>query len=237
MTSHAWEEESYVRKFARKGAEEFFRSESRFLSEIIKDVRTVLDIGCSSGRLLELLRSLGRDCSYTGVDISERAIRSARELYPDATFYHGDALGLPLTGTFDLVNATGVFQHEPRYEALLARMMRWSSRYVLFDVKFGRVSDALIDLDTAHSVIGEHKVFFIVLNSERFMELIRARRDLGRARVFGYETRVNQITKLPAGVERLVSAGVLLEKGMPPVSLETELPQIVEIWPNSKASR
>jgi SAM-dependent methyltransferase len=69
----------------------------------------VLDLGCGPA---ELLPHLG-DVSYTGVDISERYIASARARHGDrGTFSVGDAVDIdPGLQGFDVVLAFGVLHH------------------------------------------------------------------------------------------------------------------------------
>lgn len=63
----------------------------------------VLDVGCGLGTTLEHLRSrYGAVCC--GVDVSEKAVRTARERCPMIEFYWADASSLPFPdGQFDAV--------------------------------------------------------------------------------------------------------------------------------------
>lgn len=73
----------------------------------VRPVARVLDVGCATGYYSAMFASLGYD--VTGIDISERGIRKAREMYPDIRFEVQDATALPYEeGTFDLVFALGV---------------------------------------------------------------------------------------------------------------------------------
>lgn len=71
------------------------RANEKFLS--------VLDIGCGNGALgLELANT--RSVTYTGLDISAEAIREAKKLLPDATFYVADAEHPPSNiGVYDVL--------------------------------------------------------------------------------------------------------------------------------------
>lgn len=220
-----WDDADAVDRFAAKQAEDFFRTETRFLAPIAGTLGSVLDVGCASGRFMELLASLGARPAYTGIDISPGQVASARALYPAATFHLGNALDLAIEGGFDLVNATGVMQHEPRFAALIARMIGWSRRFVLFDVKLSALDEDIVDIARAHAGTPENPLFFNVLSARRFLDRLRALEGIAAATVHGYVTAPNRSTTLPPEVTTLVSAGVLLERGEGPVRLATELPE------------
>lgn len=207
-----WSDSGCVEHFAKKDRNSFFRSETYFLDRIGRSVETVLDVGCASGRFIELLRGYREAFQFTGIDISSASIDNARGLYPWAEFFEGDALAFSPSSQFDLVNATGVMQHEPRFEALIKRMTDWSCRYVLFDVKFAALSDHLVDQNLAYAG-KEKRLYFIPLAPERFIKWLDTLEGIGQISIFGYPTPVNANVQLPKYVGQIVSAGVLLEKG------------------------
>jgi SAM-dependent methyltransferase len=52
---------------------------------------SLLDVGCGTGRLLdEITRTGRREISYTGIDLSQVLIATARAKHPEAAFYAGD---------------------------------------------------------------------------------------------------------------------------------------------------
>jgi SAM-dependent methyltransferase len=220
-----WDDADAVERFAAKTAGDFFRTETHFLADAARDLESVLDIGCASGRFVELLAALGVHPAYTGIDISPEQIASARRLYPDADFHLGNALELAITGPFDLVNATGVMQHEPRFAELIARMVDWSRRYVLFDVKLSDLDEDIVDITRSHAGTPEHPLFFNILSARRLIERLRALPGIARFALYGYETPPNASTTIPAEMTRLVSAGVFLELGQGPATVTTELPE------------
>lgn len=51
----------------------------------------LLDVGCGTARLLDLIKSLGKsDIDYRGVDLSPKLIEAARAKHPEANFICGD---------------------------------------------------------------------------------------------------------------------------------------------------
>ena len=75
--------------------------------------RNILDAGCGDGRMIYELRKHSTESSYTGVDISEQALRFARAFNPDATFQVHDILSEPVQGNFDLCVSIEVIEHIP----------------------------------------------------------------------------------------------------------------------------
>lgn len=206
-----WDEPDCVRAFSEKKVEDFFRSETHFLDRIAAELNSVLDVGCAAGRMMELLRRYDATPHFSGIDISGASVELAKRNYPESTFVAGNALEWNTDERFDLVNATGVCQHEPGFEKLIERMTEWSDRYVLFDVKLAQLSEHLIDIDRAYCG-GRDRLYYIVLALPGLLDLLTTLPGVSRISIFGYETKANDRTVLPATLKPLVSAGVLLAK-------------------------
>lgn len=73
---------------------------SRLLSAIHPRARTILDVGCGTGRHLELLKG---DYRMEGLDLSERLLAINRERNPEVPLHHGDMTDFSLGRTFDVV--------------------------------------------------------------------------------------------------------------------------------------
>jgi SAM-dependent methyltransferase len=212
-----WSDADAVQIFAEKKVGDFFQSEQHLLQSILPDVRSVLDVGCASGRYVDLLLSLRPELAGTldfhGIDISAENVRSARVLYPQHDFQMGNALEHEPGRRFDLINATGVCQHEPRFEDLIRRMVGWSDKYVLFDVKFAAVDEHIADIGRAFAGSASNRLYFVLLNYSRFVTFLQNIPNVAAVRVFGYETPVNARVTVPPNVAPIVSAGILLSKG------------------------
>lgn len=225
-----WNEEECVRSFAEKGIGDFFQSETKLLPSILGNISSVLDVGCASGRYIELLLSLRPElCAsldFHGIDTSEESIANARRIYPQYHFRTINALDYAPGRMFDLVNATGVCQHEPRFEMLIKRMVDWSTNYVMFDVKFAAIEEHIIDRGSSFAGSADNRLYFILLSYPRMIDFLRSLEEVGAIRIFGYETPVNKRTTVPQGISSVISAGILLRKGVAPSGpdVEAELP-------------
>ncbi|MDE2589896.1 MAG: class I SAM-dependent methyltransferase [Patescibacteria group bacterium] len=101
------------------------------INEAIKDldIKSVLEIGCGLGNNLKNFKGM----KVTGIDLSEHAIKIARERFPNFSFYVGNILKIPLQETFDLVFTSGVVEHiTPNIlDQAFEEMFRVSNRYIL----------------------------------------------------------------------------------------------------------
>jgi 2-polyprenyl-3-methyl-5-hydroxy-6-metoxy-1,4-benzoquinol methylase len=85
----------------------------------------VLDVGCGSGRIGELVLEAGA-ARYLGIDFSEPMIELARarlaRFDERATLTCEDFLGAEIGGSFDVVLALGLFDYLPQPQTFAARM-------------------------------------------------------------------------------------------------------------------
>ena len=107
--------QKYERAYHELEEEHFwFRSRRELISRIVSEYpknSKILDVGCSTGILLDLLRKEGFVAeNLYGIDISDRAIRTAEERGLKNTFQR-DAQRFELAQTFDLVIASDCLEH------------------------------------------------------------------------------------------------------------------------------
>jgi SAM-dependent methyltransferase len=95
----------------------------------------IIDVGCSTGYLLEDLRRAIPDASLVGVDLVAGGLRKARENVPEAELLQADACSLPLPdGSVDAAVSANLFEHVPADERALAetfRILRPGARAVI----------------------------------------------------------------------------------------------------------
>ncbi|KKW42384.1 MAG: Trans-aconitate 2-methyltransferase [Candidatus Magasanikbacteria bacterium GW2011_GWA2_56_11] len=213
-----------------------FKSEVYFLEKFFRPGMRVLDVGCASGDLYHGLRERFGAVEYTGLDVSEGLISRARELAPGVEFVSGDifaGVDSILPGTFDLVVATGVFQHEPRYEELLSLMLKYAKPggLALFDIKLFHTHPTLGDIEKSYGDHGDHRVYYIINKFSDAVRFILNQPLVGSGiEVYGYYSGVNDTVRLPATVkEEVCSAHVLVRRGAgerdKQIRLELNLPE------------
>ncbi len=114
----------------KPGALSYRRVLAHYLNLVIPGTADVLEIGCGTGELLQLLRCR----SKTGIDASEKQISSARRNCPDATLHCGDACGIEPGPEFDVVLVSDTLNHCSDAQALLEaahRVARPEARLVI----------------------------------------------------------------------------------------------------------
>jgi SAM-dependent methyltransferase len=96
---------------------------------------TLVDLGCSTGYLLEDLRALTPHATLLGVDLVAGGLRKAHALVPDARLLQADVCRLPLEdGSVDAAVSANLLEHVPDDERALAeigRILRPGARAVI----------------------------------------------------------------------------------------------------------
>jgi ubiquinone/menaquinone biosynthesis C-methylase UbiE len=86
---------------------------------------TIIDVGCSTGYLLEDLRRAIPGASLIGVDLVAAGLRKAHENVPEAILLQADACALPLQdASVDAVLSANLLEHVPEDGRALAEVFR-----------------------------------------------------------------------------------------------------------------
>jgi len=85
----------------------------------------IIDLGCSTGYLLEDLRVAYPDAELVGVDLVDSGLRTAHTVVPDARLLQADVCALPLRDeSVDAAMSANLLEHVPDDEAALAELYR-----------------------------------------------------------------------------------------------------------------
>ena len=101
----------------------------------LKPSPTIIDLGCSTGYLLDDLAHAQRGATLLGVDLVGAGLRKAHALVPEARLLRADACELPLADqSADAVVSANLLEHIPddrRALAEIARVLRLAGRAVI----------------------------------------------------------------------------------------------------------
>lgn len=143
----------------------FDRVHQAVLALIAKRVepRSLLDVGCGTGRLLRDARALWPNAELIGVDPANGMVEVARHLTPGAIFHIGMAEALPLPdASVDVVLSTISFHHWKDQAAgvrEVARVLRPGGYFFLTDVSAPAWLSRLIHQQRVHSPAGLRTLF------------------------------------------------------------------------------
>jgi SAM-dependent methyltransferase len=104
--------------FLRSGPEGRAHPSRRKALGLLDGMSSVLDVGCGTGVMFELIRDRGLDLDYLGIDVTERFLEVAQNLYPEDRhrFRRMSLYELPkLRRKFDAVLCRHVLEHLPDY--------------------------------------------------------------------------------------------------------------------------
>ena len=141
MTIREFTKAAKVYDSGRAGIYELCKDDYEPILEELKKapIHDLLDVGCGTGPMIELLSKAYGDLRMTGLDLTPDMIEAARaKRIPNARFLVGDSENLPFENdSFDAVICSNSFHHYPNPQAFfdgVARVLRPGGRLVLRDM-------------------------------------------------------------------------------------------------------
>ena len=107
------------------------------LSRVVNSAKItdILDLGCGEGLVIDYLKKHNAELSFKGLDVSEEAIKMAKEINPQANFKVGDIYKLEYEhNSFDLIMMIEVLEHLRYPERVLTKIKDISRKFFVFSV-------------------------------------------------------------------------------------------------------
>ena len=169
---HAEEFDSFrfVPTFALKGIYESF-NEIQLLAEAAKGMArgfSVSEVGCATGELYRYLSARYPKATYTGYDISQTAIETARTKFPKATRFRLTEEGLNGSQELqaDIVYCRDVVHHQRDPFGFLERLYSLCTKSMILRVRTRDLGESVLDPELSCQYIYRTWVPFMVLNSD-----------------------------------------------------------------------
>lgn len=200
---------------------QFYESERLVFEQLALGATTsVLDVGCGCGGLGLALRERFGVAAYTGVDINRQVIATARRLYPQGRFLHGDILEIAAHelayASFDAVISLSCIDWNVQFTQMLTRSYCYVKPGGSLVSTF-RLTDLESVTDPEHSYqyinfAGRREgevAPYVVLNFADFMRQVSA---LGPTRISGVGYWGPPSSTAVTPVTKIVFAAVALQK-------------------------
>ncbi len=130
-------QENFVKIYDYLRSEKYYQETVEKLDEIFSenDVKTVLDVGCGTGRIPKLLNDKGY--KVIGIDKSKNMIEYARKKYPKLEFHVGDVKEFSLEKYDAVIAMDSVLSYvQEDFEKALENMDQHATKILVFDIAF-----------------------------------------------------------------------------------------------------
>jgi SAM-dependent methyltransferase len=202
---------SYRNKF-----DDLFPSEKHFFDEFVSDGENFLDVGCAQAGMKDVINErLNCDFSYTGIDISERLIGTAKEMHPECDFFVGTSHAFdPKSKNFDRVVSFGTTVHDLDFYNTIRRCYDLCSGKLFFDVRLSFDLPTQADVSSGFTKDESGPPYpYVVANYIEFLTFVNSiTAQSSSTSIFGYYGNSNANTTLPTGYENIIMACVLIDK-------------------------
>ena len=112
-----------------------FLASLKALLKGLPDAKSLLDVGCGEGYVMNHIEETKLFKRLEGVDVSEEIIEKARSLYPHLNLKAASAHSLPYSEKkFDVICMCEVLEHLEDYEKAIHEAKRVARKYVIISV-------------------------------------------------------------------------------------------------------
>lgn len=182
----------------RKKIRDLYLGEKFFLSKILFENCSILDIGCAQGGFYKILKSYLKSFRYTGVDSSEKMILKAKKKYPNANFHLIKKNNFKiLKKKYDIVIIYGVLHLTPYWRQILNNSKNLFKNFLLFDLR--ETSQETIDDNTLKSYLSFNnkkkiKIPYNIINSSEATNFLKMKFNSNIYK-FSYYGKISKFAK------------------------------------------
>jgi len=138
--------------------------------------KTLVEIGCATGELYRYMKAFHPEFQYSGFDISEPAIRRAKEKYPHGDFSVckedlSDIIGQNLSPS--VVLERNIVAHQPNAFEFLSKIISIPTEVAIFRLRTRDKGETVLDPDLSCMWHYSKWVPYIVMNIDECIEKIK----------------------------------------------------------------
>jgi hypothetical protein len=136
---------------SRSNETDFEKSLIEIFNDIDFNGLSILDAGCASGGMYNILNNKFSNIFYTGIDLDKKCIDFATDKYPDGNFKVGNFLDDQCENrSFDVVIIWGWAYMVSKWKELILKATKISRKYVIFDLRLRVAGNTVIDNDLSY---------------------------------------------------------------------------------------
>jgi histidinol-phosphate aminotransferase len=191
-----WDDDSTVKYYTtnRTFFDDLYDSEKHFINKgFLSTVSTVLDVGSSVGGMSNVFRELNSHIRYTDIDVSQKSITKAKQIYGNATtefYWYNGVDDFPLSDNkYELVFCSGVMHLIDNYKYILNQMISKADRYLIVDFRV-TTKDTYIGkfyFDFSHTNNDTKSTNYYVLNFIELIDLFSSYTQINKINIYGYK--------------------------------------------------
>lgn len=150
--------------------------------QAVKDCKTILDVGCGTGFIINFLARRHPDKKFTAIDFSN-SIDYAKDFsiqnnISNIEFYKEDFLTWNSPQQYDLVICNGVLHHIPKYELALKKIQELSNEKVVIGLynPYGKIIKKFVPIKYVSETLyldQEHCPFELTFNNNQVEEMFK----------------------------------------------------------------
>jgi len=213
---HKTKSDCYIKDKIRAKYEEADKSIKILLKKINFKNKKILDVGCATGGMYNILRSKFGLVDYTGVDVDARCIKIAKARYPKAKFFSTDIFDSKLKENFyDIVMLWGWSHMYPNWKELYSKLIKLSKKYIMFDNRIKLSGTTITDLDLSYQYYYKSKKrnYYIIHNLYELISFLQiSPLNIKNIYSYGYHMPGKTSAKLPISKSEVLIGSFLLEK-------------------------
>lgn len=223
-----WSEKDAVNFYAthRNSIEKAYESEKHFLRKILVPGMSVCDVGCGAGGFYNILKQYQPDIQYTGVDISDEMIKTAKRLYPEASFQQSNGETLDFKDeSFDLVISFGVLHVNPEWKKILGECWRITRKNMIFDLRLVECisqTNSYLKLEFDGKKKDQAVVPYIVMTPKEAIRTAKRLTPQPKIKAYGYFHQPSHMAETPYG--QVCMTSFCLDKTEENKEMEWEVP-------------